>query len=185
MKKSNKNILVGILAILILLSVSAFKTAAQDKTVWLACTWDTSSIFKGKDGKEKFERRFYVSNLVSMTREEYLRIDSTGDRIEGLCGGYIDSTVMKAAQERNEKIENGTLTILRNIELSGENIGSGKDMYSTAPKSEVEKKLADSIKEMKDAGRFIMNFNWDATGKNEAADYASEKKRVLPTPAQK
>jgi hypothetical protein len=120
-----------------------------------------------------------------MTRAEYLKIDSTGDRVEGLCGGYIDTTVMKAATERGEKIENGSLTIIRNIELSGENIGSGKDMYSTAPKSEVEKKLAENIREMKDANRFIMNFNWDASGKNEAADYANEKKRTLPTPPNK
>ena len=178
-------ILSGIFALALVIACQAVSVRAQDKTVWLACTWDTSSIFKGKDGREKFERRFYVSNLVSMTREEYLKIDSTGDRVEGLCGSYIDNTVMKAAHERSERIENGTLTILRNIELSGENIGSGKDMYSTAPKSEVEKKLAESIKEMKDAGRFIMNFNWDVTGKSEAADYANEKKRVLPTPAQK
>src|SRR5262249_42517599 len=115
----------------------------------------------------------------------YLKIDSEGDRIEGLCGGYIDNTVMKAAQERGEQIENGTLTIIRNIELSGENIGSGKDMYTTHPKADVEKKLADEIRQMKDANRFIMNFNWDATGKNEAADYANEKKRTLPTPPQK
>ena len=171
--------------ILLLTITGSINAAAQDKTVWLACTWDTSSIFKGKDGRDKFERRFYVSNLVSMSREVYLKIDSEGGRIEGLCGDYLDKTVFKAATERGEKIENGSLTIIRNIELSGEDIGSGKDMYKTAPKEEVQKKLTGSIKEMKDADRFIMDFNWDATGKNETADYASEKKRTLPTPAPK
>src|ERR1700733_7532127 len=114
MKTFNRKILIAVLVLFISTGLTAVNVAAQDKTVWLACTWDTSSIFKGKDGREKFERRFYVSNLVSMTREQYLKIDSTGERLEGLCGGYLDATVMKAAQERNEKIENGTLTIIRN-----------------------------------------------------------------------
>lgn len=181
----SKNILLPGILTVVFLFCGASITAAQDKTVWLACTWHTSSIFKGKDGAEKFERRLYVSNLVSMTREQYLKIDSTGERIEGLCGGYIDNTVMKTAVERGEKIENGTLKIIRNIELSGEDAGGSKDVYSTAPKADVEKKLAEDIKEMKNANRFILNFNWDASGKSEAADLANETKRVLPTPAQK
>jgi hypothetical protein len=169
---ANKSGLFLFASILIAFSFAATNVKAQDKTVWLACAWDTSSIFKGK-GADKFERRFYVSNLVSMTREEYLKIDSTGNRIEGLCADYLDKTVMKAATERGEKLDpGGQLTIIRNIDLSGENIGSGKDM-------------ADNIKEMKNADRFIMNFDWDATGKNEAADYANEKKRTLPTAPQK
>jgi hypothetical protein len=175
-----------LLSLFLLFIGGAINVSAQDKTVWLACTWDTSSIFKGKDGKEKFERRFYVSNLVSMTREEYLKIDSTGDRIEGLCGSYIDNTVMKAAAERGEKLEGGTLTVIRNIELSGEDAGGSKDVYTTHPKEDVQKKLAESVKEARNFDRFIMFFNWDPTGKNEAADYASEKKnRALPTPSQK
>jgi hypothetical protein len=185
MKKINVKLLTGIFVMAFVIGCQAISVAAQDKTVWVVCTWDTSSIFKGKDGRDKFERRFYVSNLVSMTREEYLKIDSTGDRVEGLCGGYIDNTVMKAAHERSEQIENGTLTIIRNIELSGEDAGGPKDVYTTHPKADVEKKLAEEIKQMKDAGRFILNFNWDVSGKNEAADYASEKKRTLPTPTQK
>ncbi len=185
MKKITRNISSGILVLFLILACEAIRVSAQDKTVWLACTWDTSSIFKGKDGREKFERRFYVSNLISMSREEYLRIDSTGGRLEGLCGDYLDKTVMKAAAERSEQIENGTLTVIRNIELSGEDAGGSKDVYTTHPKADVEKKLAESIREMKDANRFIMNFNWDAGGKSEAADYANEKKRVLPTPPQK
>ena len=181
---SGKNLFAAFNLLVFMVVAGAINAAAQDKTVWLACTWDTSSIFKGKDVREKFERRFYVSNLVSMSQDEYLKIDSTGDRIEGLCGEYIDKTVMKAADERGERIENGTLTIIRNIELSGEDAGS-KNPYRFAPKADVEKKLAESIKEMIDANRFIMNFNWDTTGKNEAADYANEKKRTLPTPAPK
>jgi hypothetical protein len=72
------------------------------QTVWLVCHFDTSSIGKDKDGREKFERRFYVSGLVSMSRQDYLRIDSTGDRIEGLCGDYLDKTVVKATMARGE-----------------------------------------------------------------------------------
>ena len=184
MKKITRNISSGILVSFLLFACGVVRVSAQDKTVWLACTWDTSSIFKGKDGRDKFERRFYVSNLISMSRGEYLKADSEGDRVEGLCGGYLDKTVLKAAAERGEQIENGSLTVVRNIELSGEDAGGSKDVYTTHPKENVQKKLAENIKEMKEAGRFILNFNWDASGKNEAADHAAEKKRVLPTPQQ-
>lgn len=153
------------------------------QTVYMVCTWDTSSIFRGKDGRDKFERRFYVSNTVSISKEDFLKADSEGDRLEGVCAGYLTETVEKAAIERGENLEGGTLKVIRNIELSGENIGS-KNMYRFGSKEDVEKKRDANIKEMQDANRFIMNFNWDITAKNEAADYAAEKKRVIPTPAQ-
>lgn len=162
------------------------RVQAQDQTVFVVCTWDTSSIFKGKDGREKFERRFYVSNTVSMSKEDFLQIDREGDRIEGLCGDYLEKTVIMAAADRGERVDtSGQLRVLRNIELSGENIGSGKNMYSFATKETIEKKRDAAIKEMLDANRFIMRFNWDVTGKTEAADLANERKRVVPTPAAK
>ncbi len=160
---------------------SSPQAKAKNQTVFLVCTWDTSSIFKDKAGKEKFERRFYVSNTVSMTADEFLRIDRDGDRIEGLCSDYIDKTVLSAAADRGERLDTGgQLKVIRNIELSGEDIGS-KNMYKFATKEQVEKRRDDAIKEMKDAGRFIMNFNWDATGKNVEADLEKEKKRTVPT----
>lgn len=166
---------------LILFLILAFAASVSAQTVYMVCTWDTSSIFKGKDGREKFERRFYVSNTVSISKEEFLKADSVGDRLEGVCAEYLTDTVEKAANERGERLENGTIKVLRNIELSGEDIGS-KNMYNFATKEDVEKKRDDDIKEMQDANRFILNFNWDFTEKNEAADYAAEKKRVIPTP---
>ena len=54
-------------------------------------------------------------------------------------------------------------------------------MYKFAPKEAVEKKRDEAVKEMIDAGRFLMNFNWDPTRKAEADDYANEKKRTLPS----
>jgi hypothetical protein len=159
----------------------ALRSEAQ--TVYLACTWDTSSIFKGKAGPEKFERRFYVSPVVSMSKEDFLRIDSQGDRIGGLCGDYLEGTVMKAAAEREEKLDpGGQLRVRQGIELSGEDLGS-KNMYKFGTKEAVEKKRDEAIKDSVDFGRLLMNFNWDLTGKAEAADYAAEKKRVIPTPA--
>lgn len=175
MKKHNLIIL-----FLLLTPFGALSMSAQ--TVYMVCTWDTSSIFKGKDGREKFERRFYVSNTVSMSPKDYLAKDSEGDRLEGLCAGYLTNTVEKAAIERGEKLENGTITVLRNIELSGEDAGS-KNPYKFGTKEEVEKKRDENVKDSADFGRLIMNFNWDVTGKAESADCAMEKKRVLPTPA--
>src|SRR6266436_1701527 len=63
--------------------VLCFTTIAnvRAQTVWLVCHFDTSSIWKD-NGRDKFERRFYVSGLVSMSKEDYLRSDRTGNRIE-------------------------------------------------------------------------------------------------------
>lgn len=169
-------------AALLVTCAGVMNTRAQStQTVWLVCSFDTSSIFKGKDGREKFERRFYVSNLISMSKEDFLAVDSTGNRIEGLCGDYLDKTVIKAATARGEKIDtSGTLTIIRNIELSGENIGS-PNPYNFAPKEEVEKKRDEHVKDAKDANRVIYTFNWDSTGAKEADDLANEMKRTQPT----
>jgi hypothetical protein len=85
--------------------VSMTMVDAKAQTVWLACHFDTSSVWKDKDGREKFERRFYVSGLVSISKDDYLRIDSSGDRIEGLCGDYLDKTVVKATAARGERLD--------------------------------------------------------------------------------
>ena len=153
----------------------------RTQTVWLVCTWDTSSIWKDQSGRQKFERRFYVSPLVSMSKESFLRVDGTGNRIEGLCGDYLDKTVVKAATDRGERLDpGGQLKIIRNIELSGENLGS-PNPYNFAPKEKIEKLRDDASSEMKDANRIIFSFNWDPTGKNEQADADNEVKRTSPT----
>jgi hypothetical protein len=153
---------------------------ARAQTVWLVCHFDTSSVWK-ENGRDKFERRFYVSNLVSMSKEDYLRIDRTGNRIEGLCGDYLDQTVVKATTARGERLDtSGQLKIIRNIELSGENLGS-PNPYNFGPKEKVEKLRDDDIKEMKDANRVIYTFNWDPTGRNTQADAENEMKRTAPT----
>ena len=56
----------------VLLCGAAPKAIAQ--TVWTTCTWDTSSIYKQKDGKEKFERRFYATDLIATTKEVYVAL---------------------------------------------------------------------------------------------------------------
>ena len=72
------------------------------------------------------------------------------------------------------------MKIIRNIELSGENLGS-PNPYNFAPKEKIEKLRDDAIKEMKDANRIIYSFNRDSTGKNEQADAEDEMKRTSPT----
>jgi hypothetical protein len=161
--------------------IGAAMVNVRAQTVWLVCHFDTSSIWKDKDGREKFERRFYVSGLVSMSKEDYLRIDSSGGRLEGLCGDYLDKTVVKATTARGERLDtSGQLKIIRNIELSGENLGS-PNPYNFAPKEKVEQQRDEAIKEMKDANRIIYTFNWDPTNKNEQADADNEMKRTSPT----
>jgi hypothetical protein len=149
-------------------------TQIHAQTVWVVCTWDTSSIFHQRDGKEKFERRFYVTDLIQTTTNGYVALTNRVPGLESPCGAYLEKTVMKAAQERGEGIEPGTLKVIKNIEDSGEDIGS-RNRWSYAPKEAVEQKRAEMIKEMQGAGRVIVPFNWDLTGQNEAADLDKER----------
>lgn len=178
----NRKLRFTLLSAIVLSAAFAFGSARINaQTVFVACTWDTSSIFNDKAGKEKFERRLYVSPVVSMTQPDFLKTDREGGRIEGLCGDYLDKTVMKAATDRGERLDpGGSLRVRRSIELSGEDVGS-KNMYKYATKEDIQKLIDADVKEMIDAGRFIMYFNWDTTGKTEADDLASEKKRTIPT----
>jgi hypothetical protein len=154
---------------------------ARAQTVWLVCHFDTSAIWKGQDGRQKFERRLYVSSLVSMSKADYLRIDSSGNRIEGLCGDYLEKTVVKAATARGERLDtSGSLKIIRNIELSGEDAGSANP-YNFAPKEKIESLRDEAIKDAREANRIIYTFNWDPSNKSEQADAENEMKRTSPT----
>ena len=178
MNRSKKYFLMLLLTGLILCAAAA---SARAQTVWLVCTWDTSSIWKDQSGRQKFERRVYFSPLVSISKEEFLKIDSGGDRIEGLCGDYLDKTVVKAATNRGERLDpGGTLKVIRNIELSGENLGS-PNPYNFAPKEKIEQQRDEAIKEWKGTDRIIYNFNWDPSGKSEQVDFENETRRTGPT----
>lgn len=120
-----------------------------------------------------------------MSHKDFQKIDSEGNRIEGLCGDYLEKTVMKAAADRGERLDpGGQLRVRRNVELSGNDLGS-KEMYKFATKEDIQKLIDADTKEMIDANRFIMKFNWDATGKAVSDDYAAEQKRTLPTAPRK
>lgn len=166
-------------AALVALGAVVFLTCATTtmaQTVWVACTWDTSSVYKQKDGKEKFERRFYVSEMISTTTNVYVQLTNGVPGLESPCGAYLEKTVLKAAEERGERLESGTLKVLKNIKDSGEDVGSS-NRWSYAPKEKIEQKRAEMIKEMQDAGRVILPFNWDLSGRSEAADLAKERQR--------
>lgn len=181
-RKMRRAILAGMF-LTVVLSFGSARINAQ--TVYVACTWDTSSIYKDKAGREKFERRFYVSPMVSMTTEDFIKADRTGNRIEGVCGDYLEKTVAKAAAEREERLDpGGSLRVRRSIEDSGEDVGSSH-RYNYATRDAIQKLIDDDIKEMIDAGRFIMHFNWDVSGKAEPNDLAQERKRTLPSPPNK
>ncbi len=171
----------GIFLLILAFVVGGGAVAARAQTVFLVCTWDTSSIFKGKDGREMFERRFYVSPVVEMNKDEFFGIDRDGDRIEGLCSTYLEKTVISAAADRGERLDTGgTLKVLRNVELSGENLDS-TNTYQFSTKEQIEKRKEDAIKEMRSADRVVLSFNWDVTGEKESGDLENEKKRTVPT----
>ncbi|HYW70328.1 MAG TPA: hypothetical protein VE961_04805 [Pyrinomonadaceae bacterium] len=163
------------LALLVFLTCAA-ATQIKAQTVWVVCTWDTSSIYHQRDGKEKFERRFYVTDMIQTTTNVYVALTNRVPGLETPCGAYLEKTVLKAAQDRGEGIEPGTLKVIKNIEDSGEDVGS-RNRWSYAPKEKVEQKRAEMIKEMQDAGRVIIPFNWDLSGQSEAADLAKERQK--------
>jgi len=187
---AKRAVLMTVSAVLFLTCLGASQTKAQ--AVWVVCTWDTSSVYKQRDGKERFERRFYVTDLIQTTTDVYVALTNHVPGLEQPCGAYLEKTVLKAAEERGEGIESGTLKVLKNIEDSGEDVGSRK-RWSYTPKETIEQKRAEMIKELKDAGRVVMAINWDLSGRNEAADLAKERQRgpanladkpvVQPTPS--
>lgn len=163
--------------ILAMLLTFAGATAAKAQTVWMVCSFDTSSIIPQAGKQDKFERRFYVTDPISTSKKAFLDADRNPGRIEGSCGDYFEKTVFKAATDRGEKIDTGgTLKVIRNIDHTDDGIG-----YKYATKEEIEKIRADAIKEAEDADRVIFNFNWDPSGKNEATDLQNEVKRTAPT----
>jgi hypothetical protein len=170
-----RSLLIALGAVIILTSLGAARVSAQ--AVWVVCTWDTSSVYKQRDGKEKFERRFYVTGLIETNTNTYVALTNHVPGLEQPCGNYLERTVLKAAQDRGEGIESGTLKVIKNIEDSGEDVGS-RNRWSYTPKEKIEQKRAEMIKKMQDAGRVIMPFNWDLTGRNEAADLAKERQRI-------
>src|SRR5437762_4446146 len=94
-------------AVILLTCVAATATRAQ--TVWVVCTWDTSSVYNQKDGKEKFERRFYVTEMISTTTNVFVALTNHVPGLETPCGAYLEKTVLKAATDRGEGLESGTL----------------------------------------------------------------------------
>ncbi len=162
-------------AVVFLTCVSATSIKAQ--AVWVVCTWDTSSVYHQRDGKEKFERRFYVTDMIQTTTNDYVSLTKGVPGLESPCGDYLEKTVLKAAQDRGEGLESGNLKVLKNIEDSGEDVGS-RNRWSYAPKEKIEQKRNEMIKEMQGAGRVIMPFSWDLSGRNEAADLAKERQRI-------
>ena len=160
-----------ICALFFVLSAGAARAAAQ--TVYMVCTWDTSSVYKQKDGKEKFERRFYVTDLIETTRDVYVEVKKVVPRVEDACADYLERTVAKAAEERGEKLESGTLKVLTNVDTTADGMS-----YKFGPKADVEKQRADMTKEAQSFGRQILPFNWDLTYNSEGSDLAKERQRV-------
>jgi hypothetical protein len=172
MKEAIKRTLVVILLVFLDASANMLNVSAQ--TVWAVCRFDTSSISPQKENQDKFERRFYVSQLVSMSKSDFLKIDGTPEHLEGNCGDYFEKTVYKAATEKSERIDtSGSLKVIRNIEHTDDGIE-----YKFATKEEVQKLIDAEIKEAVEFGRVVFYFNWDISGKSEADDLKKESNRT-------
>ena len=168
---TNRSALVFLCGAIFVLCAGATRGTAQ--TVYMVCTWDTSSVYKQKDGKEKFERRFYVTDLIQTTKEVYVEVKKVVPRVEDACADYLERTVAKAAEERGERLESGTLKVLKNIDTTDDGMS-----FKFASREEVEKQRADIVREYQGAGRQILPFNWDLTYDAEGADLAKERQRA-------
>ncbi len=77
-------------AVVFLTCLSATQTKAQ--AVWVVCTWDTSSIYKQKDGKEKFERRGDTIKGNGYPQYDFLVISNGPNKGEGTSFPFCAAT---------------------------------------------------------------------------------------------
>ena len=129
---------------------------------------------------EKHEFRVYVSNLFSVTADEWNNLLS--HKAKENVSEYFDGTVGKAAEARGEELSYYDT----DIEYDCTCVGTSNE---PRPKSDVEKNRNEVIQTAKENGHPVVFFNWDPTGKNKERDLQEELKKnppdKKPTPAKK
>ena len=129
-------------------------------------------------GDEKHEFRVYVSNLFSVTADQWVNL--LRYKAKENVSEYFDATVGKAAEARGEELSYYDT----DIEYDCTCVGASNE---PRPKSDVEENRNEVIQTAKENGHPVVFFNWDPTGKNKERDLQEElKKNSLdkkPTPA--
>ncbi len=120
---------------------------------------------------EKHEFRVYVSNLFSVTADEWNNLLS--HKAKENVSGYFDATVGKAAEAQGEELSYYDT----DIEYDCTCVGTSNE---PRPKSDVEKNRDEVIQTAKENGHPVVFFNWDPTGKNRERDLQDELKKNPP-----
>lgn len=130
---------------------------------------------------DKHEFRVYVSNLFSVTPDEWNNLQLSYKAGKNVSE-YFDATVGKAAESVGEEFSYYD----QDVEWDCTCVGTANE---ARPKSDVEEKREEVIKTAKDNGHPVLFFNWDPTGKNKDQDLQSELKKrgapIKPTPPAK
>jgi hypothetical protein len=145
---------------------------------------DAGVTIHQKSGGDRYERRFYVTPILEVSRADYekYRLDSINEMGYGWNNltEYFNDTVDKAAQSRGEEISasGSDVRIRSNVEM-GNNVGED---YIIKPRAELEKQREEDIKDARSGDRKIIPFNWDVTGKNKEKDLERETKGIPFSP---
>lgn len=119
--------------------------------------------------------RVYVSEIASVTRDDYNAYYNTDERfIKPRIWDYFAATVVKAAKERGEEIEEPyDSSIMYKFSLDRD--ADGKPLFK--PRSVLDEPRTQEIGYAKDDSHPVFYFNWDTSGKNTMADLQKEMKR--------
>lgn len=120
---------------------------------------------------EKHEFRVYVSNLFSVTADQWVEL--LRYKAKQNVSEYFDATVGKAAEARGEELAYYDT----DIEYDCTCVGSSNE---PRPKSDVEAGRNEVIQTAKENGNAVVYFNWDPTGKNKGRDLQEELKKNAP-----
>src|ERR1043165_5977045 len=134
---------------------------------WVYARIEVNTTRQTADG-EKHEFRVYVSNLFSVTPDEWNNLQLSYKAAKNVSE-YFDATVGKAAESVGEEFSYYD----QDVEWDCTCVGPANE---ARPKSDVEEKREEVIKTAKENGHPVVFFNWDPTGKNRDQDLQSEMK---------
>lgn len=149
--------------------------AQREKQIWGYAILNV----RVKKGSKEFSRT-YVSEISSVSRADFIAFYNTDERfIKPKIWEYFAATVVKAAKERGEEIEepyDSNIIYKFSVELSGKHMSAGED-YLFNPKSYLETPRQREVNFAKESGTPVFYFNWDTGGKNIATNLVKESRR--------
>jgi len=145
--------------------------AQQQKQIWGFTILKVR--VKNRAGQEF--TRVYVSEIAPVSRDDYNAFYNTDQRIIiPRIWEYFAATVVKAARQRGEEIEEPYDSSIM-YQFSLDRDADLKPLFR--PKTVLDEPRTREIGYAKDDGRPVFYFRWDPSGKNTAADLQKEMNR--------